>query len=114
MASFRRVVVIVMLVMLIISLTITGIAISAGAKKLDMKAASCPDYWVDSSPDNPGSKCVNAHKLGTCNLPTSKTDLNPADFTTDTFTGSNADCAKRSWAQACGVVWSGISEKTDC
>jgi hypothetical protein len=36
--------------------------------KWDPIVGNCPDYWADVNGD--GSKCVNTHGLGTCNLPT--------------------------------------------
>lgn len=107
MVQFQQAVLVVAIIALVISLIVIGTLLSKGTTGTGSNGswpptvAYCPDYWVDLSEDNNGSKCYNQKSLGKCNLP-SAGDKNTKDFS------AMSDCQKYEWAQACGVVWDGL------
>lgn len=66
----------------------------------------CPDYWIDESKENDGSKCVNAKQLGSCKRG-KNTSMN---FNVSPFVGSGGKDAKKTWAENCKVLWEGITK----
>lgn len=107
MVQFQQAVLVVAIIALVISLIVIGMLLSKGSSgsgeggTWPPTLAYCPDYWVDLSDENNGSKCYNQKSLGKCNLP-SANDKNTKDFS------SMTSCQKYEWAQACGVVWDGL------
>ena len=79
--SFQKIILLIAIILLIIILVFIGIALSksSSSQKWPPIIGDCPDYWIDMSGN--GSKCVNTHNLGTCNL--------PGKFYTD-YTGYNS------------------------
>ena len=65
--------------------------------------ANCPDYWVDESTKNNGSKCVNKNNLGDPQCPTTM------NFSGPIWNGTNGLCAKNKWATSCGLTWDGVN-----
>jgi hypothetical protein len=68
--------------------------------------ANCPDYWVDESNENNGSKCVNKQNVG--NSKCAKT----MDFSGSMWSGDTGLCAKSTWAKSCDLTWDGIDNKS--
>ena len=66
--------------------------------------ANCPDYWLDESDKNDGSNCVNKNKLGDTQCPQTM------NFSGPIWNGANGLCAKRTWANSCGLTWDGVSD----
>ena len=107
MATFQSIVLIIAIVLLIICLIIIGVSL-ANAKinsTWPPMIGECPDYWTDIS----GNKCLNIKDLGTCNSNVGPLGHSNMDFTAAPFTGSNANCAKYTWANKCGLTWDGIT-----
>lgn len=70
--------------------------------------SKCPDFWVDVSTAGDGSKCINPHHIGTCNLP-SKGNDNEKNFDVAPFNDDDGNCQKYRWATKCNVSWDGIT-----
>lgn len=68
---------------------------------------SCPDYWIDESNNEKGSRCVNKNNIGVC-------DNDIMNFTTSKWIGHNGKCNKYKWATQCKVSWDGITNKEQC
>lgn len=123
MATFQTTVLVIFMVLLIITLFYIGYSINKGITEIDWPPiiGGCPDYWVSVSKDGlnsyginktnltgTGPFCVNVKNLGTCPAKAGDKFL-VADFTTNTYTGSNGNCAKYNWAKKCGLTWDGIT-----
>lgn len=106
--NFQKIVLAIAIILLILALIFIGIALAKSKSKQVWPPiiGGCPDYWVDLS--GTGAKCLNKQSLGTCNIPTSN-NQNAMDFTGSTFSGSNSNCSKFTWAKGCGVTWDGIT-----
>lgn len=118
MDGFQKAVLAAGVIVLIISLVFIGVIL----RKASMSGAwppilgDCPDYWVDLG--SGGSKCFNQQKLGSCNIPT-ESNKNTMDFTTDSYTGTDGACNKKTWASRCSksggsdykgpISWDGIT-----
>ena len=117
MANFQRIVIVIAFVILLICLIIVGttLAKSNSSQAWPPLAGTCPDYWLDTS--GTGSKCINNKDLGTCNANVGPEGHSSMDFSVSPFIGSNATCAKYTWANKCGVSWDGITygfDKNPC
>jgi len=106
--NFQRIVLFLALIALVIICVIAAYAMKQHKSEAAWPpvVGDCPDYWVDLSGN--GAACFNSHRLGKCNLPT-EDGKNTMDFTAAAFTGSDGDCAKYKWADACKVTWDGIT-----
>lgn len=95
-------------VVLIIWLIIIGISLyrSKNNKEFPPIFANCPDYWIDESEKNNGSKCVNKQNLGDSKC--QKT----MDFSGSLFSGIDGLCAKSKWAKSCGLTWDGVDNNS--
>jgi len=111
MASFERTVIIIAGVLLVIALFMVAKAIKkTSTKNWPPVVGECPDFWVDLSGN--GEKCLNAHSIGKCNLPTTM-DKNTMNFNVAPFNSDSGDCSKYNWAVACGTEWGGITYAVD-
>jgi hypothetical protein len=109
MSSFQSIVMSIAVVLLIICLIFVGISLYHGKydKQFPPVMANCPDYWIDQSVKNNGSKCVNVKNLG--NSQCDKT----MDFSKSRWNGQDGLCAKSKWARSCDLTWDGIDNNTD-
>lgn len=98
--SFQKIVMIVAIVVLILTLTMIGIALRNQQKNVIFPPvlADCPDYW-EGTVDN---KCKrgDVYNKGIC--PNNIVDFNAMN-----------NCNKYDWATACEVTWDGISNNPD-
>ena len=111
MSNFQSSVMSIAIVLLIIWLIFIGVSLykSKYNKEFPPILANCPDYWVDESDKNDGSKCVNKQNLG--NSQCSKI----MDFSSSMWTGTDGACAKSKWARSCDLTWDGIDNNaTSC
>lgn len=101
--NFQKIVLIIASVILILMLTIIGILIDRNEKKMKFPPVvpDCPDYWIDTSPDN-SMKCENVKNLGSCNEKV-------MDFSTSFWKGSEGNCRKYKYARKCNITWDGIT-----
>lgn len=108
MSSFQSSVMSIAIFLLIVCLIIIGIALYRGKynKEFPPVLANCPDYWIDESVKNNGSKCVNKQNLG--NEQCDKT----MNFTGYMWNGDSGLCAKSKWAKSCGLTWDGIDNNS--
>ena len=60
----------------------------------------CPDFWIDASEKQDGSKCENKNNIGTCST---------VNFNSSNFANNTSIKSKRDWAKSCGVSWEGIT-----
>jgi hypothetical protein len=106
--NFKKVVLLIAFIVLITILTIIGIILSKSSSSTTWPpvVADCPDYWVDLSGN--GEMCLNTHKLGKCNIPTTD-DKNTMNFNTSPYNGTDGTCSKYTWATNCNVTWDGIT-----
>lgn len=106
--NFQQIVLTIAIIFLIVVLVTIGLILSKASKSeaWPPMVGDCPDYWVDVSGN--GAACINTHSLGKCNIPSGK-NTSPMDFTKPPFNGSDSNCAKYKWANACGVTWDGIT-----
>ena len=110
--SFNSIVMIVAIVMLIISLTMIGLALRNQKNNVTFPPviSDCPDYYTSVK---------NAQ--GTDYECTRNTDLSTNDDTgCDTFNNSDTKykgvgglCEKKKWADNCGVTWDGVTNNPD-
>jgi len=109
MEVFQKTVLFIVIIILIITLIIISVALinSKNNKTWPPLIPQCPDYWIiDGSGNN--ALCINQKNLGTCKPIGNEKHL-VMDFNTPTFTGSNGNCAKYTWAKNCNVSWDGIT-----
>jgi hypothetical protein len=109
MEGFQKIVLFSAIIILIIALVFIGITLSyaKGGQKWPPIVQNCPDYWLFNGSGN-NTECINVKDLGTCQ-PTGGDRHLKMDFTTPTFSGSQGDCNKYTWANRCGVSWDGIT-----
>lgn len=108
MEGFQKIVLFTAIFILIVSLLFIGVALSQSTnQQWPPMVPECPDYWaIDGSGNN--TMCVNVKNLGTCPAQAGSDHLT-MNFNTSTYTGSNGNCAKYTWATNCGVAWDGIT-----
>ena len=108
MSTFQTSVMTVAIVLLIICLIYIGVSLyrSKYSKTFPPILANCPDYWVDESEKNNGSKCVNKQNLG--NSQCEKT----MNFSGSMWSGDAGLCAKSKWAKSCDLTWDGIDNNS--
>lgn len=108
MSTFQSIVLSISVVLLIICLIFVGVSLYKNKynKKFPPIMANCPDYWVDQSDQNNGSKCVNAQNLGNGQC------ANTMDFSNSVWGGTNGLCAKSKWAKSCDLTWDGIDNNS--
>ena len=101
MGTFKKIVIGVAGVVLVISLVMIGMSISNSkySEAYPPVTAACPDYWKL----NPTTgMCENTHNLGNC--------ASNEDFTKAPYNSSAEGlCAKKMWADSCNVTWDGIT-----
>jgi hypothetical protein len=108
MASFQKIVVIAAIVILIIALAIIGIALKKSVNNdWPPIIPDCPDYWIGDGSGNNAS-CINVKDLGVCTPQSGQKHLT-MNFNNTPFNGSNSNCAKYTWANACKISWDGIT-----
>jgi hypothetical protein len=105
---FQKIILIIAIVVLIISLIVIGFSIQNTKNNVwPPLIPSCPDYWtIDGSGND--TKCINVKDLGTCK-PFSGDEHLIMNFNQAPYVGSNANCAKYTWANNCGLAWDGIT-----
>jgi hypothetical protein len=96
------------IVLLILCLIYIGVSLYRNKYNKDFPPilANCPDYWIDESDKNNGSKCVNKQNLG--NSQCEKT----MDFSGSMWNGDAGLCAKSKWAKSCDQTWDGIDNNS--
>lgn len=111
MEGFQKIVLYSAIIILIIVLVVIGIALSyAKDESWPPMVPSCPDWWIIDGSGNDAT-CVDIKDL----VDKSKCHAASGDkhykknFNTSLYTGSNGNCAKRTWANNCGVQWDGIT-----
>ena len=103
MPSFQKTILAIAVVVLVVSLTIIGVALSYASdqKEWPPVVSECPDYWkIDGSGNN--TTCTNVKNLGICPAKT-------MNFNVDPYTGESGTCNKYTWATNCKVSWDGIT-----
>ena len=108
MSSFQTTVMSISIVLLIICLIFVGISLYRNKYNHEFppSVALCPDFWLDQSEKNNGSKCFNKLNLG--NQQCQKT----MDFSGSMWSGDAGLCAKSKWARSCGVSWDGLDNSS--
>jgi len=127
MESFYIIVLIIAIVCLIIILTVFGILLKRNNTNTQFPPSYslCPDYWTID-----GSNCVipkgtNAVNTGyptpvtdftTTNGYVSVNDNGEINFNDPSWSsnGLSATCNQKKWANANGILWSGISNYNGC
>ena len=109
MSTFQSIVMSISVIILIMCLLFIGVSLYKNKynKKFPPILANCPDYWIDESDKNNGSKCVNKRNLG--NGQCEKT----MDFSKSMWNGLAGLCAKSKWAKSCDLTWDGIDNNSD-
>lgn len=102
--SFKKIIVIIAIILLILALISFGVAFYGEKynQQYPPVMAECPDYWVDMN-----GVCINEKNLGkdSCSK--------KMNFNNDAWTGANGDCLKQKWAKACDLTWDGITNNTN-
>jgi Na+-transporting methylmalonyl-CoA/oxaloacetate decarboxylase gamma subunit len=112
MADFKKTVMGVAIVLLIISLIILGSMMSAAAyeAKWPPHVADCPDFWKEESIRNGDGEaiiqCNNVHNLGSSACKQSML------FSQDKWKGAEGDCRKKTWSKGCDLTWDGITNNS--
>jgi len=109
MATFQNLVIIIAFVILILSLSLIGMALRRQKYHSDYPPviANCPDYWIDGSGNN-GSGCKNnGMSIG------NSTCSSSMDFSKPQWAGERGMCAKYKWATQCNLSWDGITNKAN-
>jgi hypothetical protein len=112
MADFKKTLLMVAVVVLIISLIFLGVMMSSKSKdaKWPPKVAECPDFWQEVSGKKPNGddfvKCNNINNLGKSSC---KKDM---DFSSTTWAGSEGECRKSNWAKGCDITWDGVTNNS--
>lgn len=98
--DFQKIVMMAAIVVLIVTLTMIGIAMNKQKKNAIYPPvlAECPDYWQNTV----DGECKRGALYNRGDCPS-----NTVDFS------SMSDCAKYEWASGCGVTWDGISNNPD-
>lgn len=113
--NFQRVVLTLALILFVVSLMVVAYTMYKQVRNEEWppNISTCPDYFVDLSPEQNGSMCYNPHRIGKCNIP-SAGNKNVMNFNVAPYNDpTNGKCAKYRWTYACGAPWSGISSG-DC
>ena len=116
-ATFQKVILSIAIILLIILLIVINMSLTNATASIVWPPVNtnCPDYWVDVGTGAPGSGCFNSQSIGTCKLPAAgETSSSPRsgslmDFSGAAYKGANGSCAKKQWANTCGVTWDGIT-----
>jgi hypothetical protein len=97
--TFKKITVIVAIIILCLMLFFTGIMISRSKsnKTWPPTISECPDYFKVVGID----RCENTKNLGTCH--------GVSDFSAAEWQGATGLENKKKWAKDCGVVWDGIT-----
>ena len=109
MADFKKTVMTVAIVTLIILLIILGIMMSNAAAEASWppNTGDCPDFWqseVEVRTDGSENyKCNNVHSLGNSNCAKIK------NFSGNQWKGDDGNCRKQKWAKGCDLTWDGIT-----
>jgi hypothetical protein len=109
MSNFQTIVMSVSVVLLILCLIFIGISLYKNKynNQFPPVLAKCPDYWIDESDKNNGSKCVNVQNLG--NSQCAKT----MDFSKSIWSGLQGLCYKSEWAKSCDLTWDGLDNNSE-
>ena len=106
MSNFKKTVLYIACVILIISLIVIGIMLANSKSKeaFPPLKGSCPDYWVEVEGDDKGEhRCINQRRLGD---PKCDREM---DFSTNKWMGIQGACNKQKWAKQCNLTWDGIT-----
>lgn len=120
MDSFKKTVLYVAVVILIIALVVIGLSISksVSSAKWPPVIGKCPDFW---SYEESSGDCINTNNLGNAddtacpNYATSDySNCERFNFSEDSkFSGSSELCEKQTWANALGLEWDGITNDSN-
>ena len=109
MPDFKKTLLMVASVVLIITLIWLGVMMSSESKAAEWppKVSACPDFWQEQSGTNSDGtefvKCNNIQGLGKS---TCKKNM---DFSTTMWSGSEGGCRKSNWAKGCDLTWDGVT-----
>jgi hypothetical protein len=80
---------------------------NCGVACVDTQYGCCADGYTAKAADGtcptPSTSCYNTKQLG------DYANCKSQDFSTSTYTGSDAVCQKQTWAKGCKVSWDGIT-----
>ena len=110
--SFNSIVMIVAIVMLIISLTMIGIALKNQKNNVTFPPviSDCPDYYTSVKNSEGTDYLCNLYR----NLSTNDdTECKTFDNSHTKFKGVGGLCEKKKWANKCGVTWDGVTNNPD-
>ena len=107
MEGFQRTVLTIAIILLILSLIFIGNSLrrAKASSSWPPILTKCPDYWTDESEKGDGSACSNLKGLAM----TSGCASTNVDFSRAPYIGNGGTCAKKKWANGCGVTWDGIT-----
>lgn len=105
--TFRKIILGVAIILLIIALVMIGISIANSKynQKFPPIVAMCPDYW-----DISGNNCVNSKKIGELNCHGNMNFTNSPHWT-----GADGMCNKQKWAMnpGCNITWDGVTNNVN-
>jgi hypothetical protein len=110
MEGFQKIVLFSAIIILIVILVLVGVTLSyAKDEQWPPMVAGCPDYWtIDGSGND--AVCVDVKDLAAAKCAPKPGDKHlKMNFNIAAYTGTNGSCAKRTWANNCGVTWDGIT-----
>tara|TARA_R110001592_G_scaffold86313_1_gene254703 strand:+ start:1048 stop:1401 length:354 start_codon:yes stop_codon:yes gene_type:complete len=110
--SFNSIVMIVAIGMLIVSLAIIGIALKNQKNNVTFPPviSDCPDYYTSvKNPEGTDYLCNKDTNLST----NDDTECNTIDNSHTKFKGLGGLCAKKKWADNCGITWDGVTNNPD-
>ena len=115
--EFYRTSFMIMLVILIIVLTVMGVALhnSTDVATFPPHISECPDFYVKQE----GGICLDEKSLARTgsdenNVSCTRPDFSGENFTTPGMGPQSGICAKKRWAESCGgVPWDGITNNED-
>tara|TARA_B100000902_G_C26613743_1_gene576413 strand:+ start:68 stop:418 length:351 start_codon:yes stop_codon:yes gene_type:complete len=104
MDTFRKVVISIAVIILVLCLIVIGYIVSQDKyhSNYPPNVEDCPDYWTEKTSGDT-SKCYNVKSLGTM---TSEC-AGPMNFTDTTL------CNKYKWAKHCNITWDGVTNSRD-
>ena len=107
MEGFQRTVLTIAIILLLLTLIFIGFSLTRSKANQTWPPilTRCPDYWTDESVKGDGSACSNLKGLP-MTAGCASTNL---DFTKAPYVGNGGICAKKKWANGCGVTWDGIT-----
>ncbi len=110
MEAFQRTVLIIAIILLLVSLIFIGMSLNSAKASSSWPPilTKCPDYWEDVSEKGDGSACTLSTRAISQGLTTTCPSSN-VDFTKAPYIGNGGSCAKKKWANGCGVTWDGIT-----